>query len=161
MRHADKDIISRFPVGYYEFHPNVSLNFQLNRFWGWCGEKQMFDELREVSPRIKSYDDWVREMFALGERALSENRSLPAAYYFKAAVFFTGDDDPRNKPAIDRFCHILLSENKVSESECYSVPYQNCHLSAYRLKPDQPLGTIIIFGGLTVIFWSGCLRLLP
>jgi hypothetical protein len=24
-----------FPVGYYDLHPDVTLNFQLNRFWNW------------------------------------------------------------------------------------------------------------------------------
>ena len=34
----DQEIISRFPVGYYALHPNVSLNFQMNRYWDWVGE---------------------------------------------------------------------------------------------------------------------------
>jgi len=31
---SDQEIISRFPVGYYPLHPNVSLSYQMNRFWG-------------------------------------------------------------------------------------------------------------------------------
>ena len=38
---SDQEIINRFPVGYYPLHPNVSLNFQMNRFWNWVGDKQM------------------------------------------------------------------------------------------------------------------------
>jgi len=34
MTYSDQEIIKRFPVGYYRLHPNVSLNFQMNRFWG-------------------------------------------------------------------------------------------------------------------------------
>jgi hypothetical protein len=26
-----------FPVGYHDLHPDVSINFQLNRFYGWAG----------------------------------------------------------------------------------------------------------------------------
>jgi len=26
-----------FPIGYHELHPDVSVNFQLNRFYGWVG----------------------------------------------------------------------------------------------------------------------------
>lgn len=37
---TDEETISRFPVGYYPLHPNVSLNFQMNRFYGWVGEGQ-------------------------------------------------------------------------------------------------------------------------
>jgi hypothetical protein len=39
MTFSDQEIISRFPVGYYQLHPNVALNFQLNRFWEWVGEE--------------------------------------------------------------------------------------------------------------------------
>jgi len=67
---GDQEIIKRFPVGYYPLHPNVSLNFQMNRFWGWANEKQMLEELRAAGTRIKSYDDWTREMFDLSDKAL-------------------------------------------------------------------------------------------
>lgn len=85
---SDKAILSRFPVGYYSLHPNVSLNFQMNRFWNWVGSKEMLEELKAVGTRIKNYDDWAREMFALSDSAISANRRLPAAYYAKMAIFF-------------------------------------------------------------------------
>ena len=28
-----------FPVGYQDLHPDVSLNFQLNRFWNWSASR--------------------------------------------------------------------------------------------------------------------------
>ena len=62
MSVSDQEIISRFPVGYYELHPNVSLNFQMNRFYGWANEQQMLDEMRAAGKRIQTYDDWTREM---------------------------------------------------------------------------------------------------
>jgi hypothetical protein len=36
----------RFPVGYHALHPDVALNFQLNRFWNWVG-----DDRHACSPR--------------------------------------------------------------------------------------------------------------
>ena len=74
MTLSDQEIIERFPVGYYPLHPNVSLNFQMNRFWGWANEKQMLEELRAAGKRIKSYDDWTREMFDLSDKALDAGR---------------------------------------------------------------------------------------
>jgi hypothetical protein len=59
---------SRFPVGYPHLHPNVALNFQLNRFWNWVGEDRMLAQLQDVAPRIGSYDDWTRELLALASR---------------------------------------------------------------------------------------------
>ena len=63
----DETILGRFPVGYYSFHPNVSLNFQMNRFWNWVGDKQMLEELKAIGTRISNYDDWAREMFKLSD----------------------------------------------------------------------------------------------
>jgi len=81
MGPSEEAILSRFPVGYYSFHPNVSLNFQMNRFWNWVGDQQMLDELKAVGTRIKNYDDWAREMSALSDSSLAAGRRLPAAYY--------------------------------------------------------------------------------
>src|SRR4029077_15890620 len=97
MTVSDQEIISRFPVGYHQLHPNVPLNFQMNRFWGWVGEEQMLEELRVAAPRIASYADWVREMLELSDKALADGRRLPAAYYARMAHFFLTPDDPRHQ----------------------------------------------------------------
>jgi hypothetical protein len=95
MTVSDQEIISRFPVGYHQLHPNVPLNFQMNRFWGWVGEEQMLEELRAAAPGIASYADWVREMLELSDKALADGRRLPAAYYARAAHFFLTPPDRR------------------------------------------------------------------
>ena len=147
MTFSDQEIINRFPVGYYPLHPNVSLNFQMNRFWGWVGDKQMLEELRAAGTRIASYDDWAREMFDLSDKALAAGRRLPAAYYAKMAIFFLDPGDPRVKPALQRFLDNVLAENGVTPEDHHLVPYKQTHLSAYRLTPAQPRGTIVVFGG--------------
>ena len=147
MTFSDQEIIKRFPVGYFPLHPNVSLNFQMNRFWGWANEKQMLEELRAAGTRIKSYDDWTREMFDLSDKALAAGRRLPAAYYAKAATFFIDPSDPRVKPAFQRFVDNLLAVNEVTPDEHHLVPYQKTQLSAYRFTPAEPRGTIVVFGG--------------
>jgi alpha-beta hydrolase superfamily lysophospholipase len=143
----DREIISRFPVGYYPLHPNVSLNFQMNRFYGWANEKQMLDEMRAAAPRISSYEDWTREMLELSDKALSAGRTLPAAYYSRGAQFFLDPGDPRYKPALQRFLDNAESGNGVTAADRHLVPYQGTHLSAYRFTPAQPRGTIVVFGG--------------
>jgi len=147
MTFSDQEIINRFPVGYYPLHPNVSLNFQMNRFWGWVGDKQMLEELRAAGTRIASYDDWAREMFDLSDKALAAGRRLPAAYYAKMAIFFLDPSDPRVKPAFQRFLDNVLAVNGVTPEDHHLVPYKQTHLSAYRLTPAQPRGTIVVFGG--------------
>jgi alpha-beta hydrolase superfamily lysophospholipase len=147
MAVSDQDIISRFPVGYYDLHPNVSLNFQLNRFYGWANDGKMLDEIRAASPRISSYDDWAREMLELSDNALAAGRLLPAAYYSRGAQFFLEPDDPRYQPALQRFLDNVLAGNGVTVDDHHQVPYQGTHLSAYRFTPAQPRGTIVVFGG--------------
>jgi alpha-beta hydrolase superfamily lysophospholipase len=147
MTVSDQEIISRFPVGYYPLHPNVSLNYQMNRFWGWVGEEQMLAELRAAAPRIAGYPDWIREMLELSDKALAGDRRLPAAYYAEMAHFFLASDDPRYQPALQRFLDNVLAANGVTADDHHLVPYQQTHLSAYRFTPAQPRGTIVLFGG--------------
>ena len=88
-----------FPVGYHDLHPDVSLNYQLNRFWNWVGEPEMLDELRRVAPNLTDYHEWVRRLLALGEQALAEGRMLAGAYLIRAGEFFMSADDPRRRDA--------------------------------------------------------------
>lgn len=146
MSITDEEITNRFPVGYYQLHPNVSLNFQMNRFYNWVGEKEMLDEMRAAAARIPSYDDWTREMLNLSDEALAAGRSLAAAYS-RGAQFFLDPDDPRFKPALQRFMDNAEAGNSVTPGNRHFVPYRDGQLSAYRFTPDRPRGTIVVFGG--------------
>jgi alpha-beta hydrolase superfamily lysophospholipase len=147
MTTSDREIISRFPVGYYALHPSVSLNFQLNRFYGWANDGQMLEEMRAAAPRISNYADWTREMLELSDNAQAAGRTLPAAYYSRGAQFFLDPDDPRYEPALQRFLDNVRVGNGVTADDHHLVPYQGTHLSAYRFTPARPRGTIVVFGG--------------
>ena len=56
-----------FPIGFHRLHQDISMNFQMNRWFSWVGEEAMLDEMRSVAPRIASYADWKREFLALAE----------------------------------------------------------------------------------------------
>lgn len=144
---SDSEITARFPVGYYALHPNISLNFQMNRFWNWVGEAQMLEELREAGKTVAGYDEWVRVMSALSDTALSAGRRLPAAYFSKMATFFLDPGDPRYRPAVKRFLENVLAGSSVTPDQEHRVPYQQAQLSAYRLTPNNPRGSIVVFGG--------------
>ena len=66
------------PIGYYAIHPDVSLNFQMNRCFGLVGDVSMLDEMRSVVPRITTYADWHREFAALAQQALAKDQMLKA-----------------------------------------------------------------------------------
>ena len=74
-----------FPVGYHSLHPDASMNFQMNRWFGWVGEPDMLEEMRTAAPRIVTFADWKREFLALAESA-----SKPGA---KCTIVFFGGFD--------------------------------------------------------------------
>ena len=147
MRPGDHKLFDRFPVGYHPLHPNVSLNFQMNRFWNWVGDQQMLGELQKAGKQIANYDDWARVMFELSDTSMTAGRRLPAAYYAKMAIFFLEASDPRVKPAFQRFNDNVLTENGVTADDTHQVPYQGRELTAYRFTPDKMQGSIVVFGG--------------
>jgi alpha-beta hydrolase superfamily lysophospholipase len=147
MAVSDQEVISRFPVGYYSLHPNAALNFQLNRFYGWTNDQQMLPEMRAAAPSISSYADWIRELLELSDKALAAGRPLASAYYSRGAQFFLDTDDPRYRPALERFLENAVAGNDVAADDHHLIPYQETQLSAYRFTPAQPRGTIVVFGG--------------
>ena len=138
---------AEFPVGYYDLHPDVTLNFQLNRFWNWVGELQMLDELRRVAPSLTNYDQWIRHLLDLGERALGQGRMLAGAYLIRTGEFFMPADDPRRRGARHTFLNTVLTHYSVGAEQHHDVPYGAATLSAYRLTPASPRGVMVVFGG--------------
>ena len=110
----------------------------------------MLDQLAAVGPRLLTYDDWRRELLELSDRALDQGRRLPAAYYARLADFYMHhgpQPDPRSDGAVRRFREIVLAEHGIPDSAHHWVPYQGARLSAYRLTPADPVGSIVVFGG--------------
>jgi len=140
-------LLQHFPVGYHALHPDVAMNFQMNRFWNWVGEDQMLAELREVAARIRGTDDWIRELLELGDRALQTNRRLPAAYFFRMAEFFMNPKHPRHSSCREAFLEFVLAEHRIEASMRHRVPYGDAKLTAYRLPAASPCGTLVVFGG--------------
>jgi len=137
--------VEGFPVGYYQLHPDVSLNYQMNRFS--TGEADMIGEMRAVAPRIHNYTDYTREFLALSEQAFSRGETLKGAYYLRSAEFYMFNNDARKQPARQQFLHLMREHFGVKDDDHYSIPYQAGTLSAYRFTPVQPKGTILLFSG--------------
>lgn len=140
-----------FPVGFYQLHPDVSMNFQMNRWFSWVGEPGMLDEMRNVAPRIANYDDWKREFLALAENAVRQGHVLRAGFYFRAADFFMRTDDPDRRHSRDQFLNAMRSVYGLDRFGRHEVPYAadgaSGTLPAYRFTPDRCKGTIVFFGG--------------
>jgi hypothetical protein len=136
-----------FPIGYYRLHPDVSVNFQLNRFYNWVGDAQMLAEIQAVAPGIKSYAVLTQTFLDLAEQALAQGHILKGAYYLRMAEFFLPATDARKQAIRKRFVHLVLEHYQVPPASHYRIPYESSWLSAYRFTPEQPKGTVLVFGG--------------
>lgn len=112
-----------FPVGYYQLHKDVSMNFQRNLWYSWVGEQAMLDEMRSVAPRLESYVDWKREFLALAENASGQGHILRAGFYYRSAEFFMRSDDTDRKSAREKFLVALQSVYGLEQAERHQIPY--------------------------------------
>src|SRR5215471_1663476 len=134
-----------FPVGYYHLHPDVSVNYQMNRFS--TGEADMMDEIRAVVPRIHDYNDYTREFLALTQDALGRGEKLKGAYYLWSAEFYMFGDDPRRQATRRQFLQLMREHYGFQDNGHFGIPYETGALSAFRSAPPKTRGTIVIFGG--------------
>jgi pimeloyl-ACP methyl ester carboxylesterase len=140
-----------FPIGYYPLHPDTSLNFQMNRWFGWVGEQGMLDEMRSAGARIANYADWKREFLALAESATRHSHVLRAGFYYRSAEFFMRPDDADRIIAREKFLSAVRETYGLRQADRQTIPYAdgrlNGFLPVYRFAAAQPKGVIVFFGG--------------
>jgi pimeloyl-ACP methyl ester carboxylesterase len=137
---------TRFPSRYVSFHDDPGLNFQMNRWLTWIGE-QAADDLHRVALRIRTYDDWKREMLALADEKAHAGAPLDAAYYVRAAEFFMSPGDRDKRHAYDRFLELIDRHYGGLTAHRQGVPYETGALPAYRFPARGTKGVVVIFGG--------------
>jgi pimeloyl-ACP methyl ester carboxylesterase len=134
-----------FTVGYHAFHPDVSINYQLNRFSD--GSPASVAELTTAAARITDYADYTRELLALSAAAEASGRTLAGAVYQRSAEFYMLPQDPRKTISRLRFIESMRTVFEVQAGDKQRVPYRGSQLGAYRVTPREPIGTIVLFGG--------------
>jgi pimeloyl-ACP methyl ester carboxylesterase len=141
---SKQDLI--FPVGYEKFHKKQLFNFQLNRPYSFGYAR--FEDLKEVGSRIKSFKDWKGEMLKLAEKAVSEDRLMNAAFFYRAAEFYIKSTDPEKEILYYKFIKLFYKAFESYEIEKHKVPYAGSFLSAIRIaSSSKKKGTIVIHGG--------------
>lgn len=136
------------PVGYHQLHKIKIIDYQLNR-WHSMGYARL-EDMAEAASRIGGLSDWKAEMVRQAEKALAEDRLMNAAFYVRAAEFFTHPTDPDKERLYDRFLHLFYERLMVDEPfERYQIPYENGALPALRLpgQGEPRRGTIVMHGG--------------
>ena len=94
-------------------HPDISINFQLNRFYGWVGDDSMLTEMREAVASVNDYPTFTKIVLDLGEKALARHEVLKGAYYLRLAEFFLLFSDPRKLPTRQRFVDLILDHFQI------------------------------------------------
>lgn len=135
-----------FPVGYHKFHKDRFFNFLLNR-WYSLGYARL-EDMAEAGRKIKNFGDWKTEMTMLADVAVAENRLLNAAFYYRAAEFYTKSDDPDKERLYDKFIDLFYTLFKGGGFEKHLVPYETGFLPAIDIPPaSASRGVIVLHGG--------------
>ncbi|HAL55448.1 MAG TPA: alpha/beta hydrolase [Bacteroidetes bacterium] len=135
-----------FPVGYHRFHKDQLFNFQLNRWYSLGYARR--EDMESAGRTIKTFADWKREMLLLAETAVAENRLMNAAFYYRAAEFYTRSDDPEKERLYDRFTDLFYEAFKNEAIERHKVPYEGAVLPAIRVRSaGERKGILILHGG--------------
>ncbi len=135
----------QFPVGYHDIHPDVSLNYQVNRFS--TGRPEAVARMREVARRISTYRDYVEEFLALSRDAIVGGDELDGAYFLRSAEFFMFPGDPRRAASRLEFTSLMRRLFAVPDAALEQIRFGSVHLPAYRFAGPDPIGSIVMFGG--------------
>ncbi|MCR5204297.1 MAG: alpha/beta hydrolase [Lachnospiraceae bacterium] len=142
-----------FNVGYYKFHEDEGLNFQLNRFYTYGAFSR--DELMAIAGKIDGFEKWISLFREMGEEAEKAKETLKAATCYRAAQFYTLSDE---KDADGNSLKHLLYDKCVELYNDYyfssyqnlkleRIPFDECELPVYYSTCENPKGTIVIHGG--------------
>src|SRR5215467_12239235 len=137
---------STLHVGWYELHPDVSLNFQLNR-WAATGGPEWIADVRPELGSLRDYESWRNTFVRLGETAAAQGRILHAALHFRSAEFFMLASDPRKEPLRKRLIALFRDAAGVSPTARREVGFDGLRLPAWAFSAREPHGTLVLFGG--------------
>jgi pimeloyl-ACP methyl ester carboxylesterase len=135
-----------FPVGYHPFHKQHVFNSQLNR-WHSFGYAR-YEDMVLAGKQIDSFESWTGVMERLAEEALADGRLVNAAFYYRAAEFYTFEGDPAKERLYDRFIELFDSAFDGEGIERFAVPFGAGKLPGMSVATQgAKRGTIVMHGG--------------
>ncbi len=152
MKKYDVNQPVTFKRGVYQLNEESNFNYQLNRVINWDGGS--LEDVQKVAGMIHNSKDWKRELIALGDEAIAEERVDNAIAYYRMSEFFMYDGDSDKKKyyekATDLFYHYYEDYFKGENPRIkrFTVPYENVELPVMHVVPEgKSKGTILIHGG--------------
>ena len=138
--------------GVYKLNSERNFDYQLNRVINWDGGR--LEDIQPIANRIKTSADWKRELIALGDRAMQENRIQNAIAYYRMSEFFMYDGDPDKKAYYEKATDLFYQyyadyfEGEHPRIEKLNVPYEQVTLPVMHVVPQgRCKGTILLHGG--------------
>ena len=136
------------PIGYFKFHKDPFINYQLNRWYSLGYTRK--EDLERIGRETRTFEDYVLGFKKLTEEAIAENRLQNAAFYLRAAEFLISPKDPQKIPTYDRFIELFDKAFAGESFERHKVACQGSNLSVLRFPSKgtgAKKGTILAFGG--------------
>jgi len=135
------------PIGYFRFHKNPFLNYQLNRWYSLGFTKK--EDIELIGSKVKTFSDYVKEFSLASEKAIQESRLQNAAFYNRASEFLIDPFSELKIPTYHKFIELFDKAFSTEKFVRHSVPYKKSYLSCIRIPSltTETKGTIIGCGG--------------
>ena len=134
------------PVGNPVFHRNAFIDYQLQRIWSEGFAR--LDDLHAAASQIESQSDFVEVFAQLADAAEAKARLRNAAFYMRAAEFFTPATSEAKRRRYERFLDLFDRGFESLGIERHRVVYGASHLPALRLEGrNGHRGAVLFFGG--------------
>ena len=142
----DSDLFT-FPIGYHRFHNKQIYNFQLNR-WHSLGFLS-YDDLKTAGEKIQKFVDWKLVMLEYANRKLNTGKYVEAAFFYRAAEFYTLYGQEDKELLYDKFIDLFYSNMPLEGVHVEKVPYNESFLHVLRMSNKSGIkkGTILIHIG--------------
>ncbi len=137
----------KLPIGYFKFHKNAFINYQLNRWYSLGFTRK--EEIEKVGANTKTFGDYVKGFTQLAEEASAQNRLKNGAFYYRAAEFLVEPDDEAKLLLYDKFRALFYEAFGADGIETFKISYTGSYIPALRLTPTngRKKGTILACGG--------------
>jgi len=109
-----------------------------------------YEELQTLGRRVSDFKTWKIETKKLAEIALTHKKLVEAAFYFRAAEFYSLPEDDEKDILYENFSELFYKAFENENIEIHKVPYIDSFLHILRIPPtdnEKNKGTILLHGG--------------
>ena len=105
--------------------------------------------MKTAGNKINSFQEWKTEMISLAEVAISDDRLMNAAFYYRAAELFIAEGDNEKEILYNKFIDCFYNAVKDDRLKKVEIPYNDTFIQALQLHPAnvEKKGTIVLHGG--------------